>query len=150
MSSPQLPSAGAVRPHVRRPYVIQPLLIFPLPVGTSATAIANSPNLVDAYIDSIFVNIPSAAANPVFFGMNNVTIATGLELQPGLIINFALNNERQLYELQYPILDIATAMKCETQVPDRLPVVVWDPSQLFLVAAAATDVRIALFKNPYV
>ncbi len=58
----------------------------------------------------------------------------------------SINNERQLYELQAPLID--GARNCE--IPEGVPFVAWDISQMYFIATAPTTIGIILFKAPFI
>lgn len=129
---------------INRPIVAQPILNYALTVLITPTPV-NVQDFLTAYVDTILVCLPSTAANSIFWGNESVTLASGLEITPGNTVSFATVNERQLYELQKPLLKIA----CD-DTPEGITFVTWNCTSLNLIAAANTDVRIALFKNPFV
>lgn len=134
-----------------RPLVKQEATTFLLAVQVTPTPIAPQLGLT-SMIDSFIVTVPVAAANSVFLGFDaGVTITTGLELIAGTSSNFVIDHEgRQLYELQYPLMDIRNTGMCKNDPAEQIPLVVWDMSQVYLVAAAITNVTIGVFKAVYV
>ena len=139
-----------VRRTVDRPYVLQPINGFSITAGTTAIALSVNTELVSTFIDSILIGVPSAEAQGIFFGNQGVSLASGFPIEPGTSINLRLSNERQMYEVQAPLLQLVEFFKCKFQEPTAIPFVIWDPSQVFVIAAAATDVRVVLFKSAYV
>jgi len=134
------------RPSVRQDFIAQALT-----VGTVPTPIVGDPALASAYIDSFIFNVPSTAANPVFLGNPAVTVTSGLEVTAGSAPNFAIDQGgRMLYELLRPILDIAAVAGCKVEMPDTLPFVSWDLSQIYAIAAANTACVVVFFRNPFV
>lgn len=134
-----------------RPLVKQEATSFSLSVAVTPTPIAPQLGLT-SMIDSFIVTIPSTAANSVFMGFDaGVTTTTGLELLAGTSENFRIDQGgRQLYELQFPLMDLRNDKLCKTDPLEQIPYVVWDMSQVYLVAAAITVVTIAVFKAVYV
>lgn len=133
-----------------RPTVVQQLGQSVVAVGLTPTPLSSNPALQLAYIDSFIICVYSTAANSVFFGDGTVSITTGIEIPAGVSIQFAISNERQLYELQNPLLSMQAAMECDKVKGEEIPFVYWDMSQLFLVAAAATNAIVMPFKRAYV
>jgi hypothetical protein len=135
---------------VNREIVFQPFNTYVLAVGVGPTQIFPAQTKADL-IDSFVVSVDAGAANNVFIGGNGVTIANGLEIVAGGgPINFVIRNQNQHYELQEPAIAIAEMIGCVGQFPKAIPFIVWDLSQVYLVAAAATNVRIALFRAPFI
>lgn len=133
-----------------RPFRIQEITSFALTVGTTATPILAGTTFVSTYIDSLIINLPSAAGNPIFFGGQGVTVDNGVEIPEGTSVNLALNNTRQLYEIEYPLRRILGFLKCTGFRPPEIPVKVFDPSQIYAVASAGTNARIMIFPSSYV
>jgi hypothetical protein len=133
-----------------RPTVPQQLNQFVCSVGLTPTPISSNPALTSAYIDSLLICVYSTAANSVFFGDQTVTITNGMEIPPGVTVQFSISNERVLYELEMPILPAASKIVCAPMPETQIPFVYWDMSQLYLIAAAATNTVIIPFKRAYV
>lgn len=134
-----------------RPLVRQEFNPYALAVGTTPTALNADQALTSSYIDSFVISVPLAAANSVFLGGQNVAIASGLELVPGSLTQWALDQGgRQPYELQRPLLKLASFATCKAEIPDMIPFMFWDPSQISLIAAAATNIVVCLFRSPFV
>lgn len=134
-----------------RPIVRQDFNPFALAVQNVATPLQADQALTSSYIDSFVISVPLAAANSVFLGGPAVTIATGLELVPGSLTQWALDQGgRQLYEIQKPLLKLTGVATCKAETQDMIPFIFWDPSQISLVAAAATDIVVCLFRSPFV
>jgi hypothetical protein len=97
--------------------------------------------------DSIIFSLVSSAARSVFLGNSSVlaTGVNGLEIRPGIPIQLSIVNDRQLYEIQGPLID----QFCKT--PDGIPFIVWDVAQMYLVTAVApVTIAIGLFKAAYI
>lgn len=134
-----------------RPLVRQDFNPYALAVQNVATPLNADPALTSGLIDSFVISVPLAAANSVFLGGPAVVIATGLELVPGSLTQWALDQGgRQLYELQRPLLKLTGFATCKAENPDMIPFMFWDPAQISLVAAAATNVVVCLFRTPFV
>jgi hypothetical protein len=135
---------------IDRPIVVQHFTTFVLAVGTVATQISVAFTKVDL-IDSFAISLDAGAANNVFIGDQGVTVNSGLEIVAGGgPINFVIRNQRQHYELQEPAIAAAETLQCQPITPRAIPFVVWDLSQVYLVAAAATNVRIAPFRSMFI
>jgi hypothetical protein len=135
-------------------------------VGLTATPLNNTLDIGNM-IQSFSICNPSFNANSVFFGDSNVTassagpaIGTGLEIPVGSTQSFTVRQERQFYEIQDPDLQSAQALLaanasqagvvCMPLDPVMIPVIVWKPSNIYLVAAVATTVAVCFFRNVYV
>ena len=135
---------------INREIVYQPIDTFVLPVQITPTPLSGVFTKVDL-IDSFILSLDAAAANNVFLGNSNVTINTGIEIVAGAgPINFIIENQRQHYELQEPLLAIAATLQCEQSMPRSLPFIVWDLAQIYLVAVAATNVRVSPFRSQFI
>jgi len=133
-----------------RPIVYQTFTTFVVAVATTPTQISIAFTKVDL-IDSFAVSVDAAAANNVFIGDQGVTINSGLEIVRGSgPINFIIRNQHQQYELQEPAIATAETLICGPIAPRAIPFIVWDLSQIYLVAAAATNVRIAPFRSMFI
>jgi hypothetical protein len=132
------------RPVIRQDFTSQLLV-----VGTAATPLNGSFD-INSLITSFAIKVPSTAANSIFMGTGGVTITNGFEIEPGDSPVFLIENYKQPYELQGPLIGIEEHVKsCEAEA-DALPFIVWDPSQIFLVAAAATNVSVIFFKEMFI
>lgn len=132
-----------------RQLLVQAFNVFPVVVGTNPTPLVTSGG-VTAYIEAFVLAVPSTAANSIFLGNQGVTITSGMELVPGEKFGPTLIGQRQLYELQFPLLKIAEALQCKLEQPYEVPYVVWDLTNIYAVAAAATTCFLLPFKAPYV
>lgn len=133
-----------------RPTVPQQLNQAVIAVAVTPTPLSSNPALTLAYIDSFLLCVYTTAANSVFFGDQSVTTTNGMEIPAGVTVQFSISNERQLYELQLPLLPVASQIVCAAMPQSDIPFVYWDLSQLYLVAAAPTNVVIIPFKRAYV
>ena len=135
---------------VIRDVVYQPFDTFVLAVQVTPTQIFPIQTKADL-IDSFVVSVDAGVANNVFIGGNGVTVATGLEIvRGGGPVNFLIRQQQQHYELQEPAIAIAEMIGCEKRHPYAIPFIIWDLSQIYLIAAAITNVRIALFRAPFI
>lgn len=132
-----------IRQPIRQTFVPKALL-----VGITATPLSSSFQQanINALYDSIILSIPEAAANNVFWGdaSINPTLMNGMELVAGQSYMLSITNDRQLYELQAPLVD----PMCQT--PVSIPFVCWDPAGIYLAAIAPTTIGIILFPRPFV
>lgn len=133
-----------------RPTVVQQIGQAVVAVGLTPTPLSANPALQNAFIDSFLICVYTTAANSVFFGDSTVSITTGIEIPAGVTVQFSISNERQLYEVQNPLLKIAESMTCENQRGEEITFVYFDLSQLYLVAVAATNAIVMPFKRAYV
>ena len=102
-------------------------------------------------IDSFTLSLDAGAANNVFIGGPGVTIANGLEIVRGAgPVDFIIENQKQHYELQEPVIAIAETLQCAPNQPRQIPFIVWDFSQIYLVATAITNVRVAPFRSMFI
>lgn len=136
---------------MNRPLVKQEAVNFSVLVGITPTPI-NQNMQISAMIDSVLVCVPAAAANGCFIGFDaGVTPVTGIEIPIGATLNFVIDHDgRQLYELQNPLMDAVSKFMCRPYQSEAIPLVVWDVSQLYLVATVAVTVAVACFKAVYI
>jgi hypothetical protein len=133
-----------------RPVLFQPFSAFPLAVQVTPTAIVANQNKSDL-IDSFIISLDAGAANNVFMGDSSVTVANGIEIVAGGgPVNFRIVNQNQQYDTQVPLVGIASTMQCQDNLAVPIPFIVWDMSQIFLIAAAITNVRISLFRSQFI
>lgn len=127
-----------------RPVVRQRLFTSPaaLAVQLTPTQINNDPSLYQTYVIGVFISVPAAGGN-VYLGSAGVSVATGLELVAGAgPVGLSIENERIQYEMLDPLLQLASIANCQNPKPQTIPVIVWDMSQMFLVAPVVTNVAI--------
>ena len=136
--------------NIVRPTLYQTISNFVIVVGNTPTPISSITTKSDL-ITSFVLSLDAGAANNVFWGDQNVTINTGIEIVRGAgPLLFAIDDQRQIYESQYPLMFIAEALGCKPNQGYGVPYVVWDLSQIYLIAAAATNVRCAPFRSQFV
>jgi hypothetical protein len=133
--------------HPNRPIIPQRFIPFALLVGVGATPLNTSwqqANLAGRY-DAFVISVPKAAANGVFLGDASISAAlnNGLEILPGIPIMLSIDNQRQLYEAQAPIVDALCT------VPESIPFIAWNVSEIYLAAIAPTSVGVLLFQASY-
>jgi len=124
---------------------------FTVPVAPAAPLMHQAS--LQSMIDTFMITIPSTAANSVWLGFNaGVIVGNGIELLAGTTVVFKIDNlTRQLYELQSLEERINTAL-CGIAVTPRemIPYVVWDMSQVYVVASAPVGISFAIFKAVYI
>ncbi len=130
----------------QRPYIYQNANNLQLTVQTAATRLQNQ----RFECDTIVIDVPSTAANSVFFGFGTaVSLTSGIEIQPGIPLVISPENSREQWELQRALELIAALLAFERGVPDmgpyRAPRVVFNAFDYCLIAAAPTIVSIMLF-----
>ena len=125
----------------QRHLVAQSFLSFAVQVGVTPTPL-NLSCSIQSLVTLIILSVPKASTAPVLLGDSSVAIAksNGLEIVPGCPVQLEVRNERQLYELQIPMVE----MMCK--VPESIPFVVFDPSTIYLVSTAAQAIGCLLFK----
>lgn len=132
-----------------RPVIEQTFFSASILVGTVPTPLAGSlttTSMIDAFILSNF----STNANSVFGGDAGITTNAGVEIIKGAGVTFRISQTRQLYEIQNPVLVSAQVALCSTMPPDSIPVIVWNPSNFYLIASAPTTIGVIFFRNVYV
>ena len=145
---------------IREP-IEQLFVNFTLAVATTPTPLNPSQD-INSYIQSFYVCNSSFNANSIFWGDGQVTahsagsIGTGIEIPVGTTQQFLILQDRQLYEIQDSVNDILAFLT--SQVPNctvqsstmKVPVIVWNPANFFLIAAVATTASISVMRNVYI
>jgi hypothetical protein len=135
---------------INRPILSQPFSSFVLAVGLTPTPMLSTPNKSDL-IDSFIVSLDAGAANNVFMGDGGVTVATGIEIVAGGgPASFRIDNQDQQYDLQVPLMNIERTLQCQSALPFAIPFIVWDCATIYFIAAAATNLRIILFRSQFI
>ncbi len=96
--------------------------------------------------DAFIISVPRASANAVILGDSSVSPAlhNGLEIIPGQPVQLSIDNERQLYEVQAPLVDEACA------TPEAIPFVAWDLANIYLASFVAPQtIGLIFFKNAF-
>ena len=134
-----------------RSIVYQLIEPFVIAVGTTPTQVFPQQTKSDL-IDSFTLSLDAAAANNVFIGGQAVTIANGLEIiAGGGPLTFRIRNQWQQYEVQEPLVKLADKIDCNNPMtPRAIPFVIWDLSQIYLVAVAATNIRCAPWRAQFI
>lgn len=137
---------------VNRQVQYQPFETFSLAVQVTPTQLSTVLAFTKAdLIDSFVLSLDAGAANNVFIGGQGVTVTNGLEIVAGAgPLLFKINNQNQHYELQEPVIAIAETLQCAPNQPRQIPFIVWDFSQIYLVAAAITNIRVAPFRSVFI
>lgn len=122
------------------------------PGSIAVTAAAQPINQIfnqTAMIQSFILDNFSANTISVFLGDINVQVNTGLELVPGNPLGFVIRQDRQLYELQDPLVISASADSCNSVPPVSIPFVVWDMTTIYAIASAPVTIGFWIFNNVY-
>lgn len=128
-----------------RPITRQEFLSIAVLVGVAPTRLSSGAqqSAIQLMYETLSFSNPASSANSVWLGGANIsaTLKNGQEVVAGGTITWRIINERQLYEVQGPIIDPSC------QVPELIPFMAWDVSQIFLVATAPTTIGVTLFKG---
>ena len=137
---------------VNRSIVYQPFETFNIAVQVTPTQLSTVMSFTKAdLIDSFVVSVDGAAANNIFIGGAGVTIVNGIEIVRGAgPVRLTIINQNQHYEIQEPLLNITETLQCTPKEARQIPFVVWDFSQIYLVAAAITNARIMPFRSVFI
>lgn len=137
---------------VNREVVYQPFDSFLIVVGTVPTRLSDTIAFAKTdLIDSFVISLDAGAANNIFIGGANVTVNNGVEIVAGGgPVNFVIENQNEHYEILDPLLRISETLQCTPKQPLAIPFIVWDLSQIYLVAAAATNVRVMPFRSMFI
>jgi len=135
---------------INRPIVYQTFETFTVSVQVTPTQLSTAFTKVDL-IDSFVISVDAGAANNIFIGGPGVTVTNGLEIVAGGgPVKFTIINQNQHYELQEPVIAITETLQCSPVQPRAIPFVVWDFSQLYVIAVAITAARIAPFRSIFI
>ena len=128
----------------------QTFTTLPLSVPTANDVqIAPAYSINNQVIAFMICNFASNA-NSVFWGSHPVSTTSGIEITPGSAPMFTIEEVRELYELETPLQNIFQEQACMPSPPVIIPIIVWNPSNIWIIAATAiTPVSIALFNNVY-
>lgn len=137
---------GILRPPIEQTFFTVAL------TALSANNVPIAQNInISSLINAFIICNPSSNVNSVFWGDSNVSTSSGIEIPPGNAPLFGTEEIRQLYELQDPLLLEAQKAICGKIDPIAIPVVVWNPSNIFIIAANANvNVSLAFFRNVYI
>jgi hypothetical protein len=138
-----------VRPPLQQTFFNTSLVVktTPTPLNTSLD--------INNLITSFIISNSTFNSAPVYFGDSNVTASsagvfgTGIEILNGTSQKFLIEQTRQLYEIQNPVLISATKDACQTVQGDAIPIIVWKPNDIWLISAAQQTVAICFFRNVY-
>ncbi len=102
-----------------------------------------SANRSSLYTTISFSIIPTGT--PAIIGDSSVrpALSNGQWITPGVVTRWRIVNDRQLYEVQAPLVD---QFAC---VADGIPIVVWDLSAIFVAAAAPQLVGIVVYPEMF-
>lgn len=127
----------------KREAIAQDFYQFSVPVNASPQPLSKGFQQADLSqrIDTLILCNDSANARSIYLGGLNVVAAAGggLELRVGKSYVLNIANERQLYEVQGPLVD-----KFCLQGIEAIPLVVWDISSIYVRAAAAGPTPLAV------
>ena len=139
-----------------RPQVAQDVITFGLTAPGVGQAIQLSSTLDKTRLITAFTISNPLAGSSVYLGNQGVNATPGptqgLEIAAGTAPTFRISQEdRQLYELQVLMGQIAEALRCATPQMEKIPFIVWDLTQLYLFSGnvAGSGVTIAAFPAMY-
>jgi len=138
-----------------RPQVAQDIITFPLTVPGVGQAIPLSNVLDKTRLITTFTISNPAAGSSVYLGNQGVTntgVTQGLEIPAGTAPSFrTFQEDRQLYEVQVLLGQIAEALRCATPQMEKIPFICWDLTQIYLFSgnAAGSAVTVAAFPQMY-
>jgi len=135
----------------QRPITRQEFFNYALNVGMNPTPLSQSAQQANlqALYTTIVISNPSTTSSPgqapVWLGGSNLdpTTFNGLEIIPGTAAVITIDNERQLYEIQAPLVDT----QCLTA--EGIPFVAFDVSGIYLASTQAEFVGVLLFKTMF-
>jgi hypothetical protein len=133
-----------------RPLLFQPIVSRVVVVGTTPISLDPTGN-INQMVSTFVVSVPTGAVN-CFIGDGNVTITTGLEIiAGGGPVEFSIEDDNpMLYEILDPLIKVAEILKCGALIPFQKPRTLWDLSQVYVVASAASTIAVNIFKTQFV
>ena len=128
--------------------------------GVTNNAQSIAPTLdVNNLITAFIISNPSVNTNSVWWGDSSLnvnaaaTTSNGIEIPPGSAPMFLIEETRQLYEVQNALMSIYEKVMCDAYPnPDFIPVIVWNPSHIFImtnVAGPLANIGMIFFKSVY-
>lgn len=132
-----------------RPPVFQRAINYSITANTTPIPLINQQTPCEAML----IDVYSTAANSIFFGFSSgLTLTNGVEIRVGNPLILSPSNGREQWEIQKPLEFIAAILAQQAGLPAigpyRAPRVVFDASDYFVIAAAATAVSVMLFFVP--
>lgn len=105
-------------------------------------------NLSSLYT-AFIISVPSNSGVRVAMADSTVSLSPlkGIEILPGAPRTIAIQQTRQLYELQLPIV---TMLPPDCQVLDGIPVVAFDLTQFYLIGSGSVVCGVMLFAEGFV
>lgn len=133
-----------------RDIVYQPFDTQSLLVGITPTQIlpkAAKSDLISAFV----VSVPAAAANNVFIGNTGVTTTSGLEIVAGAgPCEFRIRNQNVQYDIHSLLKPVIESIPCTLTYIHNIPYIIFDLTQICLIAVAPTTVAIWPIRSQFV
>jgi hypothetical protein len=133
--------------HPTRDVIRQDFTATIVNVGTSPTVLNGALTLQS--LITTFV-ISNNSGNSVFIGDASVLTTTGFEIPTGSVPEFSIENYRQPFEIQGPLIGLLESVKQCQAIPETQPFICWDPSTIYLVAGVASAISVIFFKEMFV
>jgi len=124
---------------------------FPFAVATNVAAVALASIAQQSSITSLYTaiafSVPIGGLS-VIWGDSSVLAANGngIWISPGVVQVWPINNGRQLYEIQEPLVD---GLPCANR-PLAIPFSVWDLSTIWVASTGAQTLGVILFQESFV
>jgi hypothetical protein len=133
-----------------RDIVYQPFDPIAITVLTTPTPILAKSSKSDL-IDSFIVSVPASALNNVFVGNNSVTLTTGLEIVAGAgPAEFKILNQRVQYDIHSLMEPVIASLPCNVVSIKGIPFIIWDLTQICLIAVANTAIVVLPIRSQFV
>lgn len=133
-----------------RNIVFQPFDPQPLTVGITPTPLFPTGTKADL-IASFGISVPAAAANNVFIGNIAVSLTNGLEIVKGAgIVLFRIINQNVQYDIHSEVNPAVENALCQPIPIQSIPFIVWDVTQISLIATAPTAISFVLFRSQFI
>ena len=136
---------------MQRPVIEQPFNPVIVAVGTNPVELDAQGSLTKL-IDSFVLNLYSTAANSIFLGGSTVTTTTGLEIVPGSLVLFRIDQVRKMYEITMPLRRIQDKLACDDALEnfqEQAPFTCFNLANIYAVAAAATNLTLMPFSTQF-
>ena len=130
----------------KRNVAAQRFLSFALAVQIAPTPMSQAAQqaTLQALYTTFVISVP-IGGTPVFWGDSSISAAlgNGIQVSPGVPQVFSIGDQRQLYEVQAPL---TRDFFCDAV---GIPFTAWDPSTIYLAAAAPQTVGIVLLQENF-
>lgn len=134
-----------IRDTIYQPFDPQAVNVLATP--TPILAQANKSDLISAFV----VSVPASAANNIFIGNAAVTTTTGLEIVAGGgPCEFRIINQPVQYDIHSMLDPILAGLPCQVVDVRGIPFIIFDLTQICLIAVAPTAAVVWPIRSQFV